>query len=291
MANTLSTVITLGGESKSNYTSLYPRQYERNHHNRPNCDGNYKSKSIWRRVTKLDWNQCNSYFSQFWRNNSFRYSIRSNNSWGGLSLRNSRQSSGCNNRSSTIRNNRHRQINYNKRYYGILISLLAIASPAYAEGNETYNTAAPESTATGNVTNQAVQFQNNGAPSRQQMGGYNGRGIACNGPTMTFSPFWLASENNPYDPESYSRGWNYGAQLNFMVPMDGNITEMCKSLAKRQNEKMRVDYELVRALKCAELMKKGFTLRPGSRVEHMCSDIVPIVSLIKPNETETNGGN
>ena len=141
------------------------------------------------------------------------------------------------------------------------------------------------------MTNQAVQFQNNGAPSRQQMGGYNGRGIACNGPTMTFSPFWLASENKPYDPESYSRGWNYGAQLNFMVPMDSSITEMCKSLARRQNEKMRVDYELVRSLKCAELMKKGFTFRPGSRVEHMCSDIVPIVSLLKTQPTETNGGN
>ena len=119
------------------------------------------------------------------------------------------------------------------------------------------------------------------------MGGYNGRGIACNGPTMTFSPFWLATENKPNDPDSYSRGWNYGAQINFMVPMDGTITEMCKSLARRQNEKMRVDYELVRSLKCAELMKKGFTFRPGSRVEHMCSDIVPIVSLIKTQPTET----
>jgi len=136
------------------------------------------------------------------------------------------------------------------------------------------------------VTNQAVQFQNNGAPSRQQMGGYNGRAIACNGPTMTFSPFWLASENKPYDPESYSRGWNYGAQINFMVPLDMSITEQCKTLARRQNEKMRVDYELVRALKCAELMKMGFTIRPGSRIEHMCNDVVPIVSLI--NTTPKN---
>ena len=70
--------------------------------------------------------------------------------------------------------------------------------------------------------------------------------------------------------------------------MDSSITEMCKSLAKRQNEKMLVDYELVRALKCAELMKKGFTLRPGSRVEHMCSDIVPIVSLLKTETTKNN---
>ena len=104
---------------------------------------------------------------------------------------------------------------------------------------------------------------------------------------MTFSPFWLASENKPYDPESYSRGWNYGAQLNFMVPMDYDTVRRCKSIAKRVEEKMRVDYELVRALICAELMQKGFTLRPGSRVEHMCNDVVPIVSVLKTNEMST----
>ena len=93
---------------------------------------------------------------------------------------------------------------------------------------------------------------------------------------MTFSPFWLASENKPYDPESYSRGWNYGGQLNFMVPLDGSITERCKSIAKRQEEKMRISYELSRMLKCTELMKKGFTLRQGSTFEHLCSDVVPI---------------
>ena len=104
---------------------------------------------------------------------------------------------------------------------------------------------------------------------------------------MTFSPFWLASENTPYDPESYSRGWNYGAQLNFMVPMDYDTVRRCKSIAKRVEEKMRVDYELVRALKCAELMQKGFTLRPGSRVEHMCNDVVPIVSVLNSKTMST----
>ena len=105
---------------------------------------------------------------------------------------------------------------------------------------------------------------------------------------MTFSPFWLASENKPYDPESYSRGWNYGGQLNFMVPLDYSTVAQCKRIARRVEEKMRVDYELVRALKCAELMQKGFTIRPGSRVEHMCNDVVPIVSVIKPQPTKTN---
>ena len=104
---------------------------------------------------------------------------------------------------------------------------------------------------------------------------------------MTFSPFWLASENKPYDPESYSQGWNYGAQLNFMVPLDYETVEQCKSIARRVEEKMRVDYELVRALKCAELMQKGFTLRPGSRVEHMCNDVVPIVSVLNTKTMST----
>ena len=287
MANSLSTVIPLRGESKSNNTSVHSRKYERINSYRSDCDGNHRSKSIWRRAAELVRNQCDSYFSKFWRNISLRYSILNNNSWRRLSIRDSRQSSRYNDRSSPIRNNRHRQINNNKRYHYLLIGLLTVGTPAYAEGDETYNTAAPESTATGNVTNQAVQFQNNGAPSRQQYA----RGVSCNGSTMTFSPFWLASENKPYEPESYSRGWNYGAQLNFMVPLDGSTVEQCKSIARRVEEKMRVDYELVRALKCAELMQKGFTLRPGSRVEHMCNDVVPIVSIIKPKPTETNGGN
>ena len=39
---------------------------------------------------------------------------------------------------------------------------------------------------------------------------------------------------------------------------------------------MRLDYELVRVLKCAELQQKGFMLMPNSDVGHMCSDVIPI---------------
>ena len=270
--------------SKYRHSRLYTGEYERNHNNHPNSSRNRSSKSLWGRVKQLVWYQRNPIRGY----NKLRHYLVSHYGWRGLSTGDSNKTSRFNNWFSSIRDNRHQQNHKYKRYHYLLIGLLAIGcTPAYAEGNETYNTAAPESTATGNVTNQAVQFQNNGAPSRQQMGGYNGRAIACNGPTMTFSPFWMASENKPYDPESYSRGWNYGAQINFMVPMDYSTVTRCKALAKRQEEKMRVDYELVRALKCAELQSKGFTLRPGSRVEHMCNDIVPIVSLIKPETTTT----
>ena len=130
--------------------------------------------------------------------------------------------------------------------------------------------------ATGNVTNQAVQFQNNGAPSRQQYGS----SISCNGSTMTFSPFYMGNDTSPYDDEGYVISENWGFQINFSVPLNRDLTKQCQEIAKRQEEKMRLDYELVRALKCAELQTKGFTLRPGSRVEHMCHDIVPIQSLL-----------
>ena len=178
MDSSLCTVIPLRGKSKHSNTSLYTRLNECHHNYSSDCCRNSRTESLWRRTKQLVWNQYNSYFSLLWRNNSLRRCIQSNYSRRRLSTRDRDQSSGCNNWFSTVRNNRHSSSNNNKRYNYFLIGLLAVASPAYAEGNETYNTSAPESTATGNVTNQAVQFQNNGAPSRQQMGGYNGRAIA-----------------------------------------------------------------------------------------------------------------
>ena len=49
---------------------------------------------------------------------------------------------------------------------------------------------------------------------------------------------------------------------------------------------MQLDYELVRALKCAELQRQGFTIRPGTRVAFLCQDIVPIQSLLPPKQKE-----
>ena len=50
--------------------------------------------------------------------------------------------------------------------------------------------------------------------------------------------------------------------------------------------KMQLDYELVRALKCAELQRQGFAIRPGTRVAFLCQDIVPIQSLLPPQPKE-----
>ena len=103
---------------------------------------------------------------------------------------------------------------------------------------------------------------------------------------MTLSPFYMGNDSVPYDYEGYVKSNQWGAQLNFMVPLDWSTIDRCKAIAKRQEEKMRLDYELVRALKCAEIQQKGFTFRPGSRVEHMCHDIVPISTLLKPSKIQ-----
>ena len=135
--------------------------------------------------------------------------------------------------------------------------------------------------ATGNVTNQAVQFQNNGAPSRQVYGANN----SCNGATMTFSPFYMGNHTTPYDDhmdqQSYTVAENWGAQLNFMMPLDGSLVEICKSIAKKHSAKMSLDYELVRLKECASLQQKGFMIRPGTRVYHICSDVIPIAAFKK----------
>ena len=193
----------------------------------------------------------------------------------------------CRNRGDNRHNRKHR---FNVYHY-LALYLLAV-TPAYAEDPKVQNTSNPVAAATGNVTNQAVQFQNNGAPSRQMFGANS----SCNGATMTFSPFYMGNDTVPYDPEGYVKSNNFGAQLNFMVPLDGGMIELCKQIAKRHEQKMRLDYEVIRALKCTEIMKAGFTFRPGSRVEVLCHDIIPIVSLkndrspSEPVDSSDSGG-
>ena len=191
-----------------------------------------------------------------------------------LSIRDHNASSREDRRHYNYRGHRH------QLHYYILVCILSIG-PAYAEEPRVQNTSNPVAAATGNVTNQAVQFQNNGAPSRQYFAGSN----SCNGPTMTLSPFMMGNQVQPVDPAGLVKTSNWGAQVNFMVPLDGDMIELCKKIAARHEQKMRLNYELIRAGKCAELMQKGFTFRPGSRVEHMCNDIVPIVSITNAGST------
>ena len=188
--------------------------------------------------------------------------------------------SGCGSRGD-VQHRRGYRINL---YHYLAVGLLSV-TPAFAapEDPTVQNSSNPVAAATGNVTNQAVQFQNNGAPSRQ----YFANNVSCNGATMQLSPFYMGNDTIPRESDGYVRSGNWGMQLNFSVPLDGSMIELCKNIARKHEQKLRLDYELVRALKCTEIMKAGFMFRPGSRVEVLCHDVIPIVANDKK---ESDGG-
>ena len=91
----------------------------------------------------------------------------------------------------------------------------------------------------------------------------------------------MGNHTVPFDEEmsqrSYTIAENWGGQINFMFPLDRRGLAQCRRIAARQEEKMRLDYELVRVLKCAELQQKGFMIAENTRVYDMCYDVVPII--------------
>ena len=280
MVFTLPTDITHGSKSRISNPKLHPgfdEQYNDND-SRDRRGNNYDN--LWVCIKQMEWRKHHSYISLFRRYSRFRFDIYFTHSWRSIFTRSGNKSS----KSGIIRRS-NRQRNRCLLYYYLLISLLSVA-PVRAE-DETNNVSNPVAAATGNVTNQAVQFQNNGAPSRQ----HYGPNISCNGATMTFSPFYMGNHTKPWDidedgmrPSSYTMAENWGGQINFMIPLDREGLNRCRSIAARQEEKMRLDYELVRVLKCAELQQKGFMLMPETRVYSMCSDVIPIAAWKKAEE-------
>lgn len=212
----------------------------------------------------MEWNQRNS---KWWPARLCNY-LQRHQPWRTVSARN------CNEVCGNRRNYRHHGRHLTIIYHYLALCLLPVG--ALASEPEVHNSSNPVAAATGNVVNQNVNMQNTGAPSRQFFGSNN----SCNGATMQFTPFYMGNDTIPWETEGYVRNNNYGAQLSFSVPLDGSMIELCKAMARRHEEKMRLDYELVRALKCTEIMKAGFAFRPGSRVEVLCHDIVPIVSIV-----------
>ena len=181
MAFTLPAGITHGSKSRLSNPKLHPGFDEQYNNNDPRHRRGNNHNNLWVRITEMDWGKHNPYISLIRRFSRFRFDIHLTHSWRSLLIRSDNKS--C---KSGIISRSNRQRNRRFFYYGLLISLLSIA-PAKASDPETTNVSNPVAAATGNVTNQAVQFQNNGAPSRQ----HYGPNISCNGSTMTFSPFYM----------------------------------------------------------------------------------------------------
>jgi hypothetical protein len=175
------------------------------------------------------------------------------------------------------RSNYRNTINHKLYICLYTISALLCGSAAAQTAPSNTNIAGPSASATGNVTNQAVQVLQ-GPYAVNTYGG----GVSCQGPTMSVSPFVLGSMNGGNDPATYqTHNGNAGVSMGVNFPLDGGLTELCKERARseirRQNaeaDKARLDFELVRLLKCGEAIKSGITFHPDSPYYKICADVV-----------------
>lgn len=139
------------------------------------------------------------------------------------------------------------------------------------------NIAGPSASATGSVVNQAVQVLQGPYATNTY-----GSGVSCQGPTMSFAPFLLGSTNFSQDPASFQTyNGNFGFSMGFNFPLDGSLQELCKQrvrteIERQQSEvsKSRLDFELVRAKLCLEMIRNGGFFHPESPYGKICADIV-----------------
>ena len=172
--------------------------------------------------------------------------------------------------------------NYNRRIgykLGLcLYSVVSFATPVFAEGNTNNpgNTviANPQATSSGQAVNQAIQVT--GSNNFQQT---YGAGIQCQTSTLAISPFSIQGWSNPGQYVTNDVG--VAATVSF--PLDGGAVELCKDAARTQiarnqaeADKASLDYNLVRVLKCQEIISKGAFLHPSSPYADLCRDVIAL---------------
>ena len=164
---------------------------------------------------------------------------------------------------------------YNLSIHTIIFLFCASAYAQQAPSNT--NIAGPQASATGNVTNQAIQVLQGPFAVNTY-----GNGTSCQGPSLNLSTFGYNSLSNSTDPTSYQQNsLNAGLSAGFSIPLDGSLQELCKArvrveIARQESElaKSRLDFELVRAKLCLETIKNGGFFHPDSPYGKICADII-----------------
>ena len=189
----------------------------------------------------------------------------------------------------------------------IAIALLTIPTGALAQGDTPVTAIAnPQATSSGSVVNNATQVLN-GPYHTNSYGG----GIMCQGPTLNISPFLTTSVSGQYPYEAYvdldgdgiedrtgqksSWAFNPGISATISIPLDGNAQALCAQAAETwisrqqvETSKARLDFELVRLLRCGEAVRQGIYFHPDSPYASVCADVVvanapQVVSASQPS--------
>jgi len=87
---------------------------------------------------------------------------------------------------------------------------------------------------------------------------------------------------------SYSQSRNFGGQVSISVPLDGSSVELCKAIAKKQEQKIRLDYELVRIKECIGIYQKGFKIHPSSPFYPVCADVIPLTADVPTSQEQVS---
>ena len=175
-------------------------------------------------------------------------------------------------------NHHHRIRNY---IYVCVYAVVALALPANAQqANQSSNSpgntviANPQATSSGQAVNQAIQVT--GSNNFQQT---YGAGIQCQTSTLAISPFSIQGWSYP---DAYTTN-DVGVAATVSFPLDGGAVELCKEAARTQiarqqaeADKASLDYNLVRVLKCQEIISKGAFLHPSSPYADLCRDVIAL---------------
>ena len=161
---------------------------------------------------------------------------------------------------------------------GLCIHAVALQAASQAQqAPSNTNIAGPQATATGAVTNQAVQVLQ-GPYAVNTYGG----GTSCQSATFNIQGFAYGTRSMSEDPTNFpTQVINPGFTMGLSLPIDNSLQILCKERAKVEIEraqaeadKARLDYELVRLLRCGEAKKQGIYFRPDSPYSKVCSDVM-----------------
>ncbi len=161
----------------------------------------------------------------------------------------------------------------------LALQLLGLELAGHAQQQPPTNTniAGPQATANGAVTNQAVQVLQ-GPYAVNTYGG----GTSCQSATFNIQGFAYGNSTYSTDPNSFTNNvLNPGFTVGLSLPLDKSLQTLCRDRARVETEraqaeadKARLDYELVRLLRCGEAKKQGIYFSADSPYRKVCSDVL-----------------